>query len=125
MDDYKTDKWIADLFRGWHDPCPYQADFNGLKEPWKINTFINPPYSNVRPWVEKAIHDNNMYGATMVLLLKVDTSTKWFAKLNEAGANIMWINRRLKYKTGKAAPFPSMLAVLEGNKKHTKNINSY
>jgi hypothetical protein len=49
----------------------------------------------------------------IVLLLKVDTSTKWFMELQNAGAKFLWINGRLKYNTGKPAPFPSMLVVLE------------
>ena len=27
-DNYRTDEWIAEIFAGWHDPCPY----NGLEE---------------------------------------------------------------------------------------------
>ena len=117
MDDYKTDKWLADIFSGWNDPCPYKGledGKDGLLEDWKIKTYVNPPYSDPQPWIRKAIHENRKYGATIVMLLKMDTSTQWFAELKQAGAHFLWVNRRLRYESGKQAPFPSMLAVLEG-----------
>ena len=117
-DDYETDVWLMDLFRGWYDPCPYKGleeGKDGLLEDWKINTFVNPPYSNPKVWVRKAITENREYGATIVLLLKMDSSTIWFKELVEAGAHFLWINKRLKHCTKSAASFPSMLAVLEGH----------
>ena len=43
----------------------------------------------------------------------MDTSTKWFKELQEAGAHFLWINGRLKHNTGKPANFPSMIAILK------------
>lgn len=48
----------------------------------------------------------------IAMLLRVDTSTKWFAKLIEAKAEILWFSKRLKF-TDKAANFPSMLVILK------------
>ena len=59
-DNYETDIWLANLFRGWNDPCPLgglEDGKDGLVESWKINTFVNPPYSNIMPWVQKAIYE--------------------------------------------------------------------
>ena len=117
-DDYETDVWLMDLFRGWYDPCPYKGleeGKDGLLEDWKINTFVNPPYSNPMAWVKKAIYEHKQNGITVVMLLKHDSSTMWFAALKEAGARFMWINGRLKHRTKSAANFPSMLAVLSGS----------
>jgi|26BtaG_2_1085354.scaffolds.fasta_scaffold03248_9 hypothetical protein len=88
-DDYKTDKWLMNIFEGWFDPCPINPSFDGLKIEWQKKTFVNPPYSNPLPWVEKAIEENKK-GNVVVLLLKLDTSTKWFAKLFEANARLLW-----------------------------------
>ena len=52
-------------------------------------------------------------GKRIVMLLRVDTSTKYFLRLVEANAKIMFIHKRLKYRTGKAANFPSMLVFLD------------
>ena len=112
-DNYETDEWIKDIFDGWFDPCPLNSNPNtdGLDVVWGAKTFINPPYSNPKPWVEKAIEENKK-GNTIVILLKMDTSTRWFKSLQEAGAKFLWINGRLKHRTGKPANFPSMLAIL-------------
>ena len=116
MDNYATDSWIMEIFKDWFDPCTLSKgdlrEFDGLGSSWKDRTYVNPPYSNPLPWVRQAIKENKK-GKLIVLLLKMDTSTKWFKELQEAGARFLWINGRLKFNTGKAASFPSMLAVLE------------
>lgn len=114
-DNYKTDKWILEIFEGWYDPCPLNdnqlRELDGLGT-WKDKTFVNPPYSNPLPWIRTAIIENRK-GKTIALLLKMDTSTKWFTELQEAGAKFLWINGRLKHHTGKACTFPSMIVILE------------
>ena len=116
MDNYKTDKWIMGMFQDWYDPCPFNEnpEIDGLSIDWKDKTFVNPPYSNPLPWVEKAIEESKQ-GKRVVMLLKMDTSTRWFTKLQEAKAKFLWINGRLKHNTGKACAFPSMLCVLRGH----------
>lgn len=120
-DSYLTDDWIMNMFSDWFDPCPYEDNpqEDGLKKDWAMKTFVNPPYSNPLPWVEKAIQESKK-GKIIVMLLKMDSSTKWFAKLKEANAHFLWINGRLRYKKksytydGKVPfPFPSMLVVLD------------
>ena len=63
-DDYPTDEWLARLFESYYDPCPLYAKENGKNgldkaDSWAYadykGVFINPPYSNPKPWVEKAI----------------------------------------------------------------------
>lgn len=112
-DNYATDSKIMEMFRNWFDPCPLDNKFkvDGLKINWYDRTYVNPPYSMPMPWVMKAI-DENKQGKTIVMLLRMDTSTKWFKLLQEAGATFMWINGRLRFNTGKPAPFPSMLVLL-------------
>jgi len=116
-DNYATDKRIMELFEGWFDPCPLNKEprQDGLLSDWKDKTYCNPPYSNPLLWVTKAIEENKL-GKTIVMLLRMDTSTKWFRDLQNAGALFLWVSGRLKFgDTGKSAPFPSMLVIL--NKK--------
>ena len=41
---------------GYIDPCPFHADFDGLKiDYFKKKLFINPPYSQLKIWVDYAI----------------------------------------------------------------------
>jgi hypothetical protein len=116
-DDRATPGWIKDgLFAGWFDPCPLGASgsgFDGLKAEWSADrVFVNPPYSNPLPWVEKAIEAAEN-GKTVVLLLKHDSSTRWFSRLHEAGARFLAVIGRVAF-TGCPAPFPSVLVVVSG-----------
>ena len=114
MDSWATPIWLMDVFEAWFDPCPLNDNpkVNGLDIEWKDKTYVNPPYSNPLPWVEKAIEESKK-GKTIVMLLNVDTSTKWFAKLNEANAHFIWFAERLKFSEKDASPRPSMLVVLD------------
>lgn len=137
-DDYRTDQWILDLFPNFYDPCPYLGirngvDIDGLKTSWNYadydGVFVNPPYSNPKPWVQKAILEQHKAikvancdvepddwfegsALTIVMLLKHDTSTEWYRLLHEAGAKFLLVNGRLKHQTEKSCAFPSILAVL-------------
>ena len=111
-DDYNTPDWIRDMFDGYFDPCPFNPNWeiDGLKLDWKDKTFVNPPYSNPLPWVEKGIEENKK-GKKIVFLLKLDCSTKWFRYLHEAKAHIIFINERVKFN-GKTPPFCCALFIL-------------
>lgn len=58
-DDWKTPQGLYDKFMraGYYDPCPFKASFDGLSIEWKEKNFINPPYSELRKWVNKAIEE--------------------------------------------------------------------
>lgn len=135
-DNYKTDQWILDLFPNYFDPCPLNYDYDpetdndGLAISWNYadydGVFCNPPYSDPKAWVKKAIFEyknarrqsydpNDGYhgsGLNIVMLLKHDTSTQAYKMLHEAGARFLMIQGRLKHGTGSSASFPSVLAVL-------------
>ena len=126
-DSYLTDEWLLKVFEGWFDPCPYNdnPEIDGLNIEWKDKTYVNPPYSKPLPWVEKAIAESKK-GKMIAMLLKMDTSTKAFARLKESKAHFLWIGERLKYNKqsykyykGTSLPFPSMLVILFKNGKRT------
>ncbi len=121
-DHWGTPDWLMSVFENWFDPCPpfsYDDDLEGIWTPSKV--YVNPPYSNPAPWVDKAIR-TNATGRTVVMLLKHDSSTQWYRRLVENGARFMMIEGRLSFKdlTGSsskgchASPFPSILAILPG-----------
>lgn len=118
-DDWGTPDWIMKLFEAWFDPCPLDPQWtrSGLDLPWgkyHDQIFVNPPYSNPKPWVKKAISEHLEHGSSVVLLLKHDSSTQWYRMLKEAGARFLMIEGRLTYKGKDSKPcaFPSVLAVL-------------
>jgi len=123
MDNWITPNWIKEIFGEWFDPCPLDPNpsKDGLSMEWKDKTYVNPPYSSPLKWVEKAIEENKK-GKTIALLLRVDTSTKWYFKLVESNAHILFVHKRLRFRNpnvnndkGTPANFPSMLVIL--NKK--------
>lgn len=50
-----------------------------LKTDWKGRfCWFNPPYSNPLPFVMRAIEQSVLHNKTVVMLLNLDCSTKWF-----------------------------------------------
>lgn len=95
-DNWSSPQWILDLFKGFYDPTPLNAKVNALEIDWKDRTYCNPPYSNPKPFVIKAIKESKK-GKLIVLLLPVDTTTEWFRLLVNAKAHILFPNERLKF----------------------------
>lgn len=61
----------------------YSYDLTGFK-----TAFMNPPYSNPLPFVQKAWEDSKH--CKIVLLLKVDPSTKWWSVFWDHGSTCSW-----------------------------------
>ena len=110
-DKYETPNWIMNLFRNYYDPCPINPAIDGLKSEWGNKTYVNPPYSKPLPWILKAIEENKK-DKIIVMLLKLDCSTKWYKELVNANAHFMFINERVKFN-GKPPIFPNVLVILD------------
>jgi hypothetical protein len=93
------------------DPCPLNPNGKGgLEMEWGTRTFVNPPYSNPTPWCKKA-YEESLKGNIVVMLLRGDTSTRWFHDWVLGKADLRFIKGRLHFNGKKAAPFPSIIAV--------------
>ena len=120
----KSDNWatprsflIERGFVGWYDPCPlgFNGDVadDGLKHSWFGKVFVNPPYSEIRLWIEKAIEQSE-HCERIVLLVPARTDTRWFHDLVYCRYTIVFLRGRLKFGDGKnSAPFPSMLVFIK------------
>lgn len=111
----------------WGDP-PRAADLvgtDGLAVDWLEAArgggeddvdwiFLNPPYSNPGPWLERLVRS----GCPGVALIKGDPSTKWWDKWVWGYARCVgWFRHRLRFgQAGKsgAATFPSALVIYDG-----------
>jgi phage N-6-adenine-methyltransferase len=100
----------------------YTEKTNGLAHEWIADSvFVNHPYSDSKRWIPYAAHQYECGNAKeMVLLIKLDVSTKWWNSV----AKYPWIavNKRLKFGQGKgAAPFQSAIIYLGKDLKRFKN----
>ena len=118
-DDWRTPMKMYDFYmnNGFYDPCPFQSTKDNLNEDWGDNkVFINPPYSKLKAWIEKAIEHHRKYGKDVTLLIPARTDTKAMKMLYEYGCDFMFIEGRLHFNDDKVgAPFPSMLVRLRGH----------
>jgi len=74
---------------------------DGLAIGWTGLVFVNPPYSDVMPWVEKACTTNAGCG----FLVNVDSSTSWWRRLQERCPIGLFFHRRIQF-----VPPPGVLA---------------
>ena len=109
-DGWCTPKDLADAIGPWDlDPCSnprshvraakrlsLENDDNGLTYskfvPDEERVFINPPYSDVPSWVRAYVHTRFCF------LLKLDTSTKWFADLFQATGLVCITRKRIAFE---------------------------
>jgi len=81
------------------DPCPLDADFNGLEIDWGKQAFVNPPYNrkDKEAFIRKAFKESKK-GCKVVMLLPVSTSTKIFHEIIYPHTDIKFIKGRIKFK---------------------------
>jgi len=65
-----------------------------ITNPW---VWVNPPYSDISPWVDKAIEAQRQ-GVGSVMLVMADPSVKWFSKAAEYATEIRFVtNGRIAF----------------------------
>ena len=115
-DNWQTPKEIYNYFieKGYIDPCPYMSKVDNLKNDMGgVNLFINPPYSDIKSWVDYALeHIKNHKENHVVFLIPSRTDTRYFQKMlnSEIDMGIYFFKGRLHFNESKqSAPFPSCL----------------
>lgn len=95
------------------DPCPLNPKFDGLNIDWKPLNYVNPPYSNLKDWVDKAYFETKQ-GRKTIMLLPSKTEQGFFHFLLEKNYEIKWIRKRLKFKNNKhGATQPHFLVLVQ------------
>lgn len=79
----------------------YSKETNCLKRWWGSNKHIwlNPPYSNITPFVKKAIEQMD-HNNQIDILLPCDTSTGWFYEAQQRAAEIILITGEVYQEGG-------------------------
>lgn len=123
---------LNERFRFTLDPCStkenhlcdkyYTKEENGLCKSWKGETvFVNPPYSEIKQWVEKCCKEYETNGTTVVMLIPSRTDTRYFHNYIYHKAEIEFIKGRLHFSNSKnSAPFPSMIVIYQQMEKKAK-----
>ena len=69
---------------------------NGLAQSWQGRIWMNPPYSNPRPWVEKFLEHGN--GVALIPISK----SLWFKTLWDSSCSLVFPEPHIKFvKNGK------------------------
>lgn len=79
----------------------YSKETNCLKR-WcgsNKHIWLNPPYSNITPFVKKAIEQME-HNNQIDILLPCDTSTGWFYEAQQRAAEIIWITGEVYQEDG-------------------------
>lgn len=131
-DGWRTPKWFFDYCNhGFEVDAAADKDnalcseywdesIDGLKQSWEDRSvWCNPPWSNIFPWVEKALTSKAKW---WLLLLPVRADTSWFhlilAYSRASEVNIIMHKGRLAFddpfSKGRTAPREATMCVLPG-----------
>lgn len=108
-DCWATPKWLTDLLPAVSiDPCSnaqstVRADVtydlsrgeDGLARDWFGVVYVNPPYSDVKPWAEKLLGSHAVTAAAF--LINVDPSTAWWKLLTERLPFALMFHKRIQF----------------------------
>lgn len=146
----KSDEWqtpsnlytkLDKVFHFKLDPCAtennslkterfYTKKDDGLNRYWgNASTFINPPYSQIKLWINKALMElqsrvndiplSKSYGdyttvEPIVMLVPARVDTQWFHEVTRSDwVHVVFLKGRLKFVGAESsAPFPSCLIIL-------------
>jgi phage N-6-adenine-methyltransferase len=99
-------------------PSFYTEEQNSLDQFWAAHhgvLWCNPPFSNIRPWIEKANSSELQADATLLLLLPASISSEWYAE-HSWKAITHALRGRCTF-VGHASVYPKDLMLLEWSRK--------
>lgn len=105
----------------------YTAKEDGLRQVWRGNVYMNPPYGRViKTWIEKMIEEYKRgFVIQAIALVPARTDTEWFSLLEPY--TVCFVRGRLKFSgdgNRSAAPFPSAIAYLGDNDRKFADVFS-
>lgn len=89
-------------------PHYYTKADNALEQPWRGRVWMNPPFSDPGPWLEKAILETASGRADLVVaLLPAATDTGWFHDFVIGRAELRFRRGRIKFLGWRGTPIGS------------------
>ena len=116
-DHWSTPKDVYDAldaeFHFDFDPCPLHCGLDGIGAAWGKSNFVNPPYSEIKIWVEEC-YRHFILGDTVVMLIPSRTDTRWWHDYVMKVTEIRFIKGKLKFGDAKnSAPSPSCIVIFK------------
>ena len=110
---------VCATFRNTKCPRFFNKEFDGLKQDWSEDFFMNPPFSKAKFWIQKAFEEHRKFNVNGIAVLAARTDTKAWHEyiLGIPNCEVIFIQGRVKYlmPDGKPSfnpsPFPSALVV--------------
>lgn len=92
----------------------FDVERNGLFENWEGVCWMNPPYSQVDLWINKAWREMQTHGAVVVALLPARTDTSWWHRYVMSADRVWFIKGRLHFGgSTNPAPFPNCVVLFQ------------
>jgi len=132
-DSVRTPKFIVEPLlrefgvKAFYDPAPYNINFqkgkdkDGLTTDWGKISFVNPPYSSVRPWFRKAVEEWQK-NKTVIMFCKLTAIGSAYAKLYMKGAERRVLSKKVPFPGygGRLPMFNNVLVIWRANKRSSK-----
>lgn len=109
----------------------YTIETDGLNQCWFNEVFLNPPYKNVLPWVQKLFSEMDICAVTKaILLVNASTDTKWFYEICNnplASPVFCFVNSRIRFDSPTGAKtnqprYPSVFIYFGSNSEKFKQV---
>lgn len=97
--------------------CPLAPETVWPATRWhpKEALWLNPPFADIGPWVERALLESNR-SRSIFVLVPASTDTKWYRDFVHNQCGIYWLSPRIKFKSDsnpKGEPYPKPLMLLD------------
>ena len=114
-------EYVRANWGNFFDPCPLNRHptVDGLIVPWGDVNYVNPPYSCVGRWVNKA-YEEYMLGKTVVMFVKTQVLGRGYFQKIKTNCEIRFMKYRVMFPGYQnRAPFDSVFIILQpGNPKN-------
>lgn len=97
----------------WHGKSHFNEVDNSLIQPWHCIQgwlWLNPPYSDIQPWVDKA-YVESCKGARIAMLVPASVGSNWWTNHVAGIAQVYFLKGRITF-VGHKSPYPKDLALL-------------
>ena len=91
----------------------YNEEKDGLQQNWwSVGwTWCNPPYKDIRPWVQKAWEESQQNKAKIAMLIPASVGANWWKEWVHDKAHTLFLNGRITF-VGHTTPYPKDCALL-------------